>query len=130
MKSRHLLLSTACLLAGSMLTLLPTPTTFAEAGPTRAGADLIKPKVPQKVVAFDLNQVQLLDSAFKNAQDIDQKGLMDENLDNMLYPSAARPNSPTPAEAPTASTTPPPATSWATGCLPRHLWSGTRATRN
>jgi len=86
MKSRHLLLSTACLLAGSMLTLLPTPTTFAEAGPTRAGADLIKPKVPQKVVAFDLNQVQLLDSAFKNAQDIDQKGLMDENLDNMLYP--------------------------------------------
>jgi len=86
MKSRNLLLTTACLLAGSLVALVPTPITRAEAGPTRKGADLIKEKVPQKVFAFDLNEVQLLDGPFKHAQDLNEKGLMDENLDNMLYP--------------------------------------------
>ena len=48
MKSRNLLLTTACLLAGSMIAFIPTPTIHAEAGPTRQGADASSPKPPTR----------------------------------------------------------------------------------
>jgi uncharacterized protein len=84
MESRHLLLTAACLFTGFLF--LQAPAARAEAGPTRAGAATVPYKVPLKVMAFDLNLVQLLDSPFKHAQVLDQKGLPAQDLDVMLYP--------------------------------------------
>jgi DUF1680 family protein len=73
-------------LIATILTLaLPVPA-FAYAGPVDPAAVKIPNKVANQAIAFDLNQVQLLDGPFKNAQDLDRRDLLAADMDILYYP--------------------------------------------
>ncbi len=82
MKSRNSLLALS-VLGCSLFAAQPAR---AGGGPSDPAVITVETKVPAKALPFDLNQVQLLDSAFKHAQDMDQRDLLAANLDDMLHP--------------------------------------------
>src|SRR5262245_23898153 len=85
MKPNQFLLAVCCIFVVSLLAFEPA-STLANAGPSRAGADVVPTKVPLKAFAFDLNQVALLDGPFKHAQDLDRRDLLATDMEVLYYP--------------------------------------------
>lgn len=95
MKTRHIL----CLLTTSVLPLTHIPAR-ADAGPSLPSAKVVADKAPDKVLPFDLNQVQLLDGPFKHAQDFDRRDLLATNMDMLYYPFRREAKLPSPVKGP------------------------------
>lgn len=55
-------------------------------------------QVPAKAYAFDLNQVQLLDGPFKQAQKLDRENLLKADLDFLYYPFRREARLPSPVK--------------------------------
>ena len=85
MRSHYVEPLLCCIFSASIIA-LGSADVRAEAGPSRTSADVAPIKAPLKAFAFDLNQIQLLDSDFKRAQDLDRRDLLATNMDVLYYP--------------------------------------------
>jgi uncharacterized protein len=78
MKFRHII--------AASLTLVLAPSAFAGAGPVDQAAIKVPNKVANQAIAFDLNQVLLLDGTFKADQELDRRDLLAANMEVLYYP--------------------------------------------
>ncbi len=78
-------MKTLHILAAPLMLALAT-SAFAAAGPVNQVAIKVPNKVANQAIAFDLNQVQLLDGPFKTAQDLDRRDLLAANMEVLYYP--------------------------------------------
>lgn len=72
---------------------------FAGAGPVNPAVIKVPNKVPNRVIGFDLDQVQLLDGPFKHDQDLDRRDLLAANMDILYYPFRREAKLETPVKA-------------------------------
>jgi len=80
----------------TLAALLAASTLLLPASSARGGA--VPDKVPAKAYAFDLNEVQLLDGPFKQAQDLDRENLLKADLDYLCYPFRREARLPSPVK--------------------------------
>ncbi len=61
-------------------------------------AIVVADRAPAKAFAFDLKQVQLLDGAFKRAQELDRENMIQVNMDTLYYPFRREAHLPSPVK--------------------------------